>query len=329
VAVGEQFDATLVIWGIADEYGFEPRYEVVRNQDLIPDHPELGVTAADLPTFSAYIAQDVPQEFEYLMLFSLGQMAFFSREYEQAIDLFSQATAIDLGERGAQMNLSATHFYLSAAHQTVGDTQNAIDHISAAFAAHSVLSVTAVGLPVPLNPEATIVDLDRTIESDPANAQLYFERGVSYLVLGDPVAARADLDRAIDLAPSFADAYRARAHVNWSASIASPAADHRVVIGDLDRAIELDPGNAHAYLQRGALQFYVGEMGAAIADFNRALTRDPQLTFAYAARGAAHDAVGDTQAALADYRQFLDDYPVDDALSAMIRVRVAELEETG
>jgi tetratricopeptide (TPR) repeat protein len=274
IAIGEQFNATLVIWGIADGYGIEPRYEVVRHQGIIKKRPELGVIPATDPTFVVYVLEGAPREFEYLVLFSLGQMAYFSDDYQEAIARFDQALAIDLGERSADLNLAAVYLYRGFCHGALG------------------------------NPQAALDDFDRAIELDPRYvAIVYFGKGNIHSELYDYEAAIAEYTYAIELIPWYADAYFNRGWIYYTQG------NLQAALADYSRAIEIDPVGPQrvgAYVGRGIIYAKLGDLEAALTDFERAIELDPQYALAYANRGLAHAALGDLEAALADYTRAIE-----------------------
>jgi tetratricopeptide (TPR) repeat protein len=313
IAVGEQYHATIVIWGTADNVAFEPRYVVIAHSDLIPYRMELELTIAtgDTASFNARIAQEAPLEFEYLMLFSLGQVAYFSGEYEEAVALYSQA--LDLlpsFPRTDSLDPEVLYDYRGIARYAQDDLEGAIADFSRA---------------ININPEyadgynnrgwayyrqgeyeTAIVDYTRAIELDPESAGAYIiSQGLARYAQGDLEGAIADFSRAIELDPDDSMAYILRGITRARPRLG----DLEGAIADFDRAIELDPEYFWAYHNRGLTRYDQGDLEGAIADYNRAIELDPEYTPAYYNRGIARKAQGDLEGAIADYTQAIELWP--------------------
>jgi tetratricopeptide (TPR) repeat protein len=284
VAVGQTFNATLVIWGIADSAGIEPHYEIVNNRANIQLSVDLGVTTAlDLPSFSAYIVTGVPDEFEYLMLFSLGQISLFNKNYAQAIRLFDQALSIDLGQRQAQLKAATVYFYRGYTHGLNGDSDAALADYSKAIELDSGYTFAYNNRGVVYteqgNLKAALADFSKAIELDPKYALAYYNRGIVYIDQGNLEAALADYSKAIELNPEDEDAYYNRGLVY------KDQGNLEAALADFSKAIELNPQDAEAYSNRGIVYANQGNLEAALADFSKAIELNPQDAEAYNNRG--------------------------------------------
>ncbi|OKH50902.1 hypothetical protein NIES30_02125 [Phormidium tenue NIES-30] len=74
----------------------------------------------------------------------------------------------------------------------------------------------------------------------------------------------------------------------------------------LDQLVERHPQRAMYYSNRGLVQLWLGQPGAALADCDRAIRLNPDLDQAYNNRAMCHAALGDLPAALDDYEQAVD-----------------------
>ncbi len=357
VDIGEDYDATLVIWGTADQYGLEPRYEVVRNQELIPTQAEFGITTADLPTFSAYVAQGASNEFEYLMLFSLGQIAYYSGDYQQAFNLFDEALGIHVDPaRQEQLGWGTVYFYRGYAAQQTGDDTTALESYSEAieFSPRNSAAYYNRGLIYDRqgNSQLALSDYSTAITLNAGDARYFVNRGRMYFILGDYESARQDYDEAIRLDPEIASAYvnrgllyhregdidAALADYNHSLELepGNPfALNNRAfayavkgeslseALGDASAAIDLQPDNGNFYDTRGLVYLKLGDPDAALIDYNAALDLD--TLYAYYGRGMTYETLGMTDQAIADYTTFLDLYPNLDPESADARQRLDAL----
>ncbi len=362
-AAGEPYGATLVIWGTADRLGIEPRYQIIRHQDLIRQQADLGITTADeTPSFSAYVVEDVPGEFEYLMLFSLGQIAYFTGDYAEARRLFDDALSIDVEpDRASALGMATVYLYRGYAADIEGDHEAAQGDYTQAIAIDPTLSAAYYnrGLlryragayqdaladysqAITLNPgvasyynnratvyyalgdyEAALQDADQAILLDASLANAYTNRGLIRLTTGNTNGALDDFDRAIELAPDSAPAYNNRGYLHYLEGRLDEA------LADTSRAIELDPAYAPAYDSRGSANHAMGNLDAALADFSQALELSPRMAVAYYNRARLHEDMGQPAAARADYEQFLALHGVEDDRAAEARARIEALAGSG
>jgi len=107
------------------------------------------------------------------------------------------------------------------------------------------------------------------IESEPAFASAYCNRGLAYAEKSQYELAIIDQGVAIALRPDFATAY-------WGRGVAAyHQADYEQALGDLDKAIELDPHYVEAYYFRGLVHEKMGERELAVEDLSRAVDLAP------------------------------------------------------
>lgn len=270
IRLGNIFNATLVIWGTADQYGIEPRYEVVRNEILIPIRPDLGTTIAhDLPTFNAYVVNGIPNEFEYLMLFSVGQLYLINQKPDKAIPLLVQATQIEVGDKGKQLDLKTAYYYLGKAHGISNDYK------------------------------AAIIDFSNAILLDPKFVGAYNDRGYSYEKIGDQNLAVSDYLKALDIDPNMSSAHM---NLGW---IYHNRGEYDKALLEYSRSIELDPTYDQSYLLRGNIFFEQKNYQAAVDDYTKAIALNPNFGLTYKNRGGAYLQVHEFQKAIDDFEMAL------------------------
>ncbi|MBN1122822.1 MAG: tetratricopeptide repeat protein [Anaerolineae bacterium] len=357
IKIGEEYNATLVIWGTADQYGLEPRYEVVRNQELIPVQAEFGITTADLPTFSAYVAQGASNEFEYLMLFSLGQIAYYSGDYQQAFSLLNEALDIHVDPaRQEQLGWGTVYFYQGYAAQQTGDDATALESYSKAieFSPRNSAAYYNRGLIYDRqgSTRLAITDYSTAITLNAGDARYFVNRGRMYFILGDYESARQDYDEALRLNPELASAYVNRGLLyHQEGDIDAAIADYNrgldlepdnpfalnnrafayavkgvslsEALVDASAAIDQLPDNGNFYDTRGLVYLKMGNPDAALIDYNAAL--DLNTLYAYYGRGMTYETLGMTDQAISDYTTFLDLYPNLDPESVDARLRLDAL----
>lgn len=312
--IGEQFDATLVIWGTADGFGVEPRYEVISFQDKIKNQPDLGVIiATDLPTFSAYVVNGLPNEFEYLVLFGLGQMAYFSKNYEKAVDLFTEALNIDLGERSIELNLDTVYSYRGNSYYDLEDYQSSVSDFSHAIELNplnaSYYQNRAYSYEMTGDWQKALSDYNQAIEIDPKNEGAYLNRGVAYDVLDDNEAAIADYEYAINLNPNYPPAYENLFNIYVRLG------DNEMAEKNITSAIEIISegrfyynylGESYLYTRRGRFFINQGRYGEAIRDLSKAIELNPNDLTNFNDRAVAYSSSGQLDNALSDYNHVIE-----------------------
>jgi tetratricopeptide (TPR) repeat protein len=318
IQLGNLFDATLVIWGTADQYGIEPRYQVVRNESLIPTRPDLGTTiSTDLPSFNAYVVNGVPNEFEYLMLFSLGQFYSFGLRFDDAIRAYIEATQIDIGDRAEQLDLKTVYYYLGKTHGYNGDWQTAIDDFSKALSIAPSFadayndrgySFEKIG-----KQDSAISDYKKALEINPNMSSPHVNLGWIYHHKGDYDGAYEEYSRSIELNPNYDQAYLLRGNILFEKEKYTEA------ISDYNKAIELNPVFGLTYQNRGATYIQLGDYETAVNDFLVALRLDPKLYNSYARLGETYLYMGEYQKAIENLTVFIDHEHTQDANMYFLR----------
>lgn len=106
--------------------------------------------------------------------------------------------------------------------------------------------------------------LTSIMETDPKNAELYFQRGQAFQRLQAFQPALADLDEAIRLDPNNNEAYLQRGIVR------SRLKQFVGAVSDFTRTADLKPEFRETFPERGRVYFQLGEWSKAAADFQRA-----------------------------------------------------------
>ena len=134
-------------------------------------------------------------------------------------------------------------------------------------------------------------ELTAIIEVNPADADAYYQRGVVYGQLVEPLAAIRDFDQVVRLDPNNAEAYynRGLAYVHLKEQM--PAVE------DFTHAIRLNPNHADAYNNRAAAFWELGQPKRALDDVSKTLELNDQSPSAYAIGALANAYLGDEAAA--------------------------------
>ena len=158
------------------------------------------------------------------------------------------------------------------------------------------------------------------LNDDPVNADIYFCRGMDFMMLQDLTEAILDFDRAIDLNPNLAIACFNRAVIRYKQvainnyeqdkdvldlSLNTIEKDNRtyqyeLALKDYDAVIRLAPDFVYAYFNKGNIYCARKDFHSAIQEYNKAISKDSEFAEAYFNRGLAKLYLGDTQNGIAD-----------------------------
>lgn len=147
----------------------------------------------------------------------------------------------------------------------------------------------------------SIEELTKEIELDIDNAELYFQRGQSYLKSGQRKKAIEDYNKALDLGlKNKVVVYREMINTYFFLG------KEDKIIENCTKAIEIDPTVANDYLMRGQMYMRNNEYAKAIEDFNKGLELDPKVSWAYSYRGACYFKSGESDKGTADLEKAIE-----------------------
>jgi tetratricopeptide (TPR) repeat protein len=143
------------------------------------------------------------------------------------------------------------------------------------------------------------------IESNPDDAEAYYNRGIAYYDIKDYNKAINDYSKAIELNPDDAKTYFYRGNAYGRIE------DYDKAINDFSKAIELNPDYAEAYNNRGNAYNKIKNYNKAINDYSKAIELNPDLAVAYNNRGVAYAEIEDYDKAINDYSKAIELNPDD------------------
>ena len=188
----------------------------------------------------------------------------------------------------------------------------------------------------------SIENYSKLIDETNDNANLYFGRGLDYMLIQDYVSAIDNFDNAIAKDSEFILAYFARALArskqvefnpdlhetrtklteistrmklplgNDIKKIGAPGIvpevskktlEYDVILKDYERVLSLDPDFIFAYYNRAGILSIQKDYRGAISDYSEAIKREPQFAEALFNRGLARLSVGETASGLDDLRK--------------------------
>lgn len=317
--VADKYNATTTMWGTVSEGGvllyFEitPRRSEVETSftelevtavesEIVNSFSELEVTAAELESFESYIFEGMDSL--YVVDFVQGQIAYFSDDYDTALEDFNRAIgAIEVlpPMRLTALKADVLYFYRGYTNSILGNGAQTMDDYNQTIALNPMFAQAYNNRGAEHSDQGNtlgaIADFDQAIAIDPQDATAHYNRGIAHYDQGDVTDAIADYSRAISLDSQYAKAYNNRGVARYDLE------DFAQAIADYNRAIELNPQFAEAYNNRGNARKTQGDIVGAIADYSQAITFNPKFAYAFNNRGVAYHEQGKFEKAIADYDQ--------------------------
>jgi len=149
------------------------------------------------------------------------------------------------------------------------------------------------------NYEQAITDYSSSLALQPDDANAFHFRGVAYEQIGQLERALEDYQQAVTIDPQISNMYINRG-INFG-----KMGNFRQSIDSLTEGIRLAPQNPDGYFNRGTTYIQQGDFESAINDFSNVIRLSPGEEAAYYWRGVSHEEAGRQREAIADYRQFL------------------------
>jgi tetratricopeptide (TPR) repeat protein len=144
-----------------------------------------------------------------------------------------------------------------------------------------------------------IADYSSSLEMGPDDARVLHFRGLAYEQIGQFDRALEDYQRAIAINPQLSAVY-----INRGVTFGKMG-NFRQSIASFTEAIRLAPSNPDGYFNRGMSYFQQGDFERAMDDFSNVIGLSPGDEAAYYWRGISNEEAGRQREAIADYRQFL------------------------
>ena len=169
--------------------------------------------------------------------FELGMAHFEAGEYAHAVDMFTKALRLSLGD------LAETHLYRGISYAFLAAYDKAMDDFNETLRRNPYLAdaYNERGnlLRMSEDYERAINDYDAAITLDSAHFAAYYNRALAYEKIGQYAAADSDLTQTIELNPGIATTYEVRGRVRAMLQNYSGA------IEDLERYLRMGGGREY------------------------------------------------------------------------------------
>jgi tetratricopeptide (TPR) repeat protein len=331
-ARGTILNADLVVWGQVVQSGeglvtiyFEvietanqftgPRFPVV-----LPTRNQIEMSTLDVPSELLTVKELAAQQGEIITAFSLGLAAYLERDYATAAQQFQRAERLVQAETNqtAAMNdqqLALVSFYLGRSLQQLGQVEEGRPYLEVAVARNPDEPAFSLALASGYGQQArtdkaydlareTVERAIRRLRIEPDNAEVAYNLGLAYLILGEHRQAAEQFERAIQINPDLFIAYLS-------------AGEAYSMLGETDRAIEhvqlaiqqAEEGGTDSvwgYLQLAEIYKRADDPEQAARYFAQAVERAPDEAWMLWRQGVFFEDQGDLAAAEETYRQMID-----------------------
>jgi tetratricopeptide (TPR) repeat protein len=143
--------------------------------------------------------------------------------------------------------------------------------------------------------QLVINKLNSAISKGYKQAQVYYFRGLYFLLAKDYSTAINDFSSAIDLQANYSLAYHNRA------SAKRALGDMQGALYDYRMAVNYENNFPVAFNNMGSVKIALGDYAGAVADYSVAINLDPEFCIAYNNRGSAKYFLGQPDSALIDF----------------------------
>ena len=260
-------------------------------------------------TAVALLATSTPETLDYS---TLADAAYDAEDYEEAVDLYTDAIVQDPNNRHLYERRALSYYWLYEYDDALADFSRA--HI---IDPDSDWAIGWRGWIYYLQGENELAlrDIATSVRLDPENAITYVDRAIFAFDDGDVARANADFTKAIELYPPYLFTLEsdtpAQSSTEW-------------LVKNYSRVVDYSPTNPISRVYRGSLYAHLGDVDNAIADFQAAIENAPEFAPAYHALGDLYFQQGSEVEALAAYSKYMN-LTLNEA-DANVVARAAELQ---
>lgn len=226
-------------------------------------------------------------------LATLGQVLFHKGDYEEAIEVFRKALAIN----PMTLRNLMVHRLLALAYYKMGHFDKAAAEYSRANAWHPDSIFGTQSMSGETSPEQVVAACRSKLGENPNDVGLHVQAAEALFQMGCLEEAIKEYRAALDLVPDDLEILCRLGTVYYADD------QHLPAVTCFSRAAERNPLYAPAHLGLGLIHLLRGSFDAAIQKFNWAITIDPQSSEAHNLLGNAYRQKGDLDQAVVAYRQ--------------------------
>jgi tetratricopeptide (TPR) repeat protein len=209
--ISDVYNATMVVYGRVAPGGVTARYEISPrfNKFCCVESQEFRVSSAEIENFEAFLYEGM--DLNYILGLTLGQLYYYDKQYEKAIDAFSRAADSLADERREQLKANILFIYRGDAYVEQGLFDQAIKDYGKALEVDSrdanAYNNRGTAYANQGEYQKSIEDFERAIQFAPNDPVSYFNLGVTFVKLGENDKALSLFSQTIRVDPLFYKAY--------------------------------------------------------------------------------------------------------------------------
>jgi tetratricopeptide (TPR) repeat protein len=313
---GKDNKATLIIWGHYDDFGVFPHFTVTQDKYLtiLPEGPQEKLVSLASPPddFIFYINRHLPNQFNYFTQFTIGQIFYQKRYFNEAQILFESSVKLaeEFESKEIQDSLALAYFYKAMTYIEIKtNLKKATEDFTKVIELKPNFSEAYTnrgGIYLYLNDlEHAIESFSQAIKVNPVEYVAYNNRAVAYASIDKFDQALSDFNESIKANPQSPIA-----HYNLG-NIFKDSGSYTKAIECFRLAIKADPNFPETYFGLGILYRRLGDYKQAIDNYTIAITLDPKHAKAYNNRGIVYNSLGDYKQAVLDFNKAIELDPKD------------------
>lgn len=278
LSVGKELGCTVLIWGWYDDLTITPRIERIRAVSCKPTDDPKALSIASEVELKINVTSSLPEQVSHLVFVILAADRMAYQEYDLALNYLNEA---------------------------LRNFKNCEGHIEA----HNAYSLRGDIYRLKDEYDAAIRDYNCALQTNPDDADTYYNRALVYGDKGDEKAAKDDFTKAIHIytailndKPLDQKTRRKRAFTFLNLN------DYDNAINDLQYITNASSNSSVAHRDLGYAFRLKGDLDTAIYELNRAADLDPEDFDAYTNLGIAYrdrGKEGDIEAALFAFNKAL------------------------
>jgi len=241
-----------------------------------------------------------PAAVEYYRLYDLAWELSEKGKFQEAVDGWKKALALNPSDEKAYTNLGMALFRTGRKTEAAAQYRKALELNPGYAEAHNNLGIALAGAG---KYSDAIAHYRKALEINPAAAEVYNDLGLALAATGKPAEAVAQYRKALELNPSSAEV-----HNNLGIALAGGGKPEEAV-AEYSRALELKPDYAEAHNNLGLALAGAGRLDEAIGHFQKVLAVDPNNAEVRDSMALALAGAGRLDEAIAQFQKVLEITP--------------------
>jgi tetratricopeptide (TPR) repeat protein len=319
--IGEQYKATLIIWGYYDDGGMYPRILIIEDERV--DYPpvlledKLVNLAKPPDDFTFYVNRELPNQMSYFALFTVAQLFEFNGRQDEVLALYDQVVSLGDSIESKQVKQNNANVFLAKARlyryyyqnvelqrQNLQQAKIILEQIlSDDTEAYSALNSLGNIYSDFEDYELAISYYKKAISVDPTNSTAHYNLALTLSDLGRVEEARKEYEETIHNDPSYTPAY------NNLAIILFNTGDKEKAIKTLSDVLVIDSNFVVARRNRSIFYMETEQPSLALSDLEILVSTVPDDPMFLLNKGVVLKRLGRQDEALIVYNELINIHP--------------------